>query len=174
MHLVKRSSGEVHMILKHSIIISAFFCCGKTYMHQHPELSKYSMIEIEESIAGTPKNVYIKTYIDKLKDSIGKYDVILVTMQGFVLDFLNRNSLQYCYVYPEINKKCFAEWGRRNMQRSDAYKWGLRSLFIRDSLLSIKRDSHVKHHFILKSDQYLSDILENIIYTMTQDDPPDK
>ncbi len=158
------------MILNKSIVVASIYCCGKTYLHNHPELSKYSIVEIESLIdVKSDDKEFRKAYIEKLKDSIGKYDIILVTVHRFVIHYMKSNGIQFCYAYPKCNVSSCDEWSRRNKQRGyDAGLASVRQIWFADLINRLKQDNYALHHFILNKNQYLSDIIDEIVSVCSQ------
>lgn len=116
---------------KKTIVISAFYACGKTYACDlltkegykvlDSDSSKFSWLSPKESQVIAYKNGDINTakytfrnsefpqnYISHIKENIGKVDYIFVSSHKEVRDALIENNIPFSVVYP--NKDFKAEW----------------------------------------------------------------
>lgn len=151
------------MKLEKTIVIAAMYCCGKTYLSQH---SDYSVLDLdgefkqkrEQRVAGVEKE-----FMNKLKESIGKYDIILVYPSVGLLSDLYRMGIPYVLVYPKNSKPCEKEWERRNIARGTSTMWDTLKPYHRNKVRSLSLNKKAHKKFELNKDQYLSDIIDDIV-----------
>jgi len=88
-------------------VISGFPGIGKTYYKENSNInvldsdsSKFSWIE-----KGVRNPEFPKNYIDHIKDSMYKFDMVLVSTHKIVRDALVDNNIKFLLVYPDISLK---------------------------------------------------------------------
>lgn len=88
-------------------VISGFPGIGKTFYKKNSNLnildsdsSKFSWIE-----KGVRNPEFPKNYIEHIKDSMYKFDMVLVSTHKVVRDALVENNINFLLVYPEIDLK---------------------------------------------------------------------
>lgn len=95
-----------------TIIISAFPCCGRTYLSEHPDdislnigcgENKYTICKIGASDYDVDAN-WLYSYVNTVEEMIGHVDVILISQRAEVLSELNARKIRYVSVVPENRK----------------------------------------------------------------------
>lgn len=133
-------------------LISAFPGTGKTrYFNNNTDCLDSDSSKFDK--ANFPNN-----YIKHIKDNIGKVSYIFISSHKEVREALEKNSLYFTLIYPDISLK--REYLERYKQR------GSPESFI--SLLDKNWDIWINQllkqencgHIILRSNQFISDILE--------------
>lgn len=162
---------------KNTIIISAFICCGKTYLYRKE--NKYSIIDLDEEITPWPKSFTESNsnnnsnnkkrrsfssvdFISCVKKCIGKYDFIFLPPRQPILQGLVSCNIPYILVYPENTLECYKEWERRNIERGTEWFWNAFKKQWSYFLNKMHTDCHAKAHYTLKETEYLSNILDQI------------
>jgi hypothetical protein len=157
--------------MKNTKIISAFPACGKTYCFDRNEdyiildsdSSKFSWI-YPDGLATKYRNPdFPKNYIEHIKENIGKVDYIFVSTHEEVRQALTEAGIDFILVFPKQSLR--AEWVGRCFIRGSGEKfcqmiadeWNTWMSQMWDEAICNKR-----RHYILDSDEYLSDILEDI------------
>ena len=138
------------------IIIAAFPCCGKSYLLSHCEKNV--------KITGLDEDYHrsIVDYAKRLKDS-SVADVLLVTAHDRAIDVLDKNKREYVLVYPEDTDECREEWYRRNKERKSIILGHRIKDLWKPILKKLKENDKAKAHYTLKSNEYLSDIIDHIV-----------
>lgn len=108
-----------------TIIISAFPGMGKSYTANHLsqykmfdlESSNYSWIEIDNKKIRNP--VFPQNYIKTIKNLIFQnlYQIIFISSHKIVRQQLQKNKIQYYFIYPDISLK--EEYIKRFKQRGN-------------------------------------------------------
>ena len=151
------------MINDQTIIISALWCCGKTTLYKTS--TRYSIIDLDE-ILEIPKKEYSPhksiPWLYYIKECIGKYDFVFLSIRREVLDTLQENHLPYILVFPENTEENKKEWERRNKERNTEWMWNINKYAWNSILENLKYDPHAIGKYELKSNQYLSDIIDYI------------
>ena len=96
-------------------------------------------------------------------DAINKYDVVLTSMHWHLLDFLEKNNIEYYLAYPTLDsekvleERCYARGNNKTF--TDKLKVNLHDWNKKLKLY------HPKKLLIISKDEYLEDVLkkENII-----------
>ena len=156
---------------KNTIIVAALFCCGKTSLSKSN--SKYSIIDLDEEIEPKPKDgkytrkigslLNIDSLImTKIKESIGYYDFIFIAVKHFLLSLLAKNNIPYILVFPENTRTCYKEWERRNIERNTEWLWNACKPQWNYILYKLNKDKNAKKKYVLKENEYLSDIIDKI------------
>lgn len=164
---------------KETVIVVALFCCGKSTLSKME--SKYSIMDLNDSFLTSikeKKDIAVedsnrirrfnappmnKEYFTLLKESIGKYDVILLPSKIQVMSFLRRKHLPYVLVYPENTKECMEEWEHRNKERGSEWLWKGNKDNFESVITSLFKDKDAIAHVVLKPNEYLSTKLESIL-----------
>lgn len=116
---------------KETKIISAYPCCGKTYLTNNiknifydletlptildSDSSKFSWIEENGEKVRNPE--FPNNYIEYIKNNIGKVDYIFVSSHKIVREALAKNNIKFTIVVPE--KKYLTDWMFRMYNRND-------------------------------------------------------
>ncbi len=164
-----------------SLVVVTYFCCGKTTLAKKEIEGGQSIIDFDsfliESIRDTgnidpearkrierfgslPINNF---YLSSLKDTIGKYDIILLSSKVQILEFLRKRKIPYVLVYPENTKECMEEWGRRNKERGTEWLWRDNKDGWNSLLKLLASDKSAIKHITLKQDEFLSDKLSELL-----------
>lgn len=99
-----------------AVVCSVFPCCGKTYLYHSQE--RYNL-KILDSDSATFHWTYGRdgvivhpnwpnNYINYIKKSLDKYDIILVSSHKEIREALAAAGIDFLTIYPE--KRCKAEW----------------------------------------------------------------
>lgn len=138
------------------IVVAAFPCSGKSYLVKHNETGK-KIVYIDED--------FHKHQVDYLKlvQKNHDADVILLTCHELAFNALDSNDIKYVLVYPEDNDECKEEWYRRSKERK-TIALGFRIKLMWHGILNmLKGNKKAVAHYELKSNEYLSDIINKII-----------
>ena len=160
---------------KNTIIISAMFCCGKTYLYRNQ--TKYSIIDLDEELDPKPKgneskkvrDIMKKDYISKIKECLGLYDFIFIAPRPHILQGLVYNHIPYISVCPKNTPECFKEWERRNMERCSMWLWNACKNHWHYLLKKMMTDKSAKAVYTLNENEYLSDIIDQIYSDQNKD-----
>lgn len=120
------------VIQTHTIVISAFPACGKSYLFKHfngkpytmldSDSSKYSWIYDENGNKTDQRNPnFIEDYMKHIEDNIGKVDVIFVSSHKDVRKALRDHNIKYFIVFPVHDMK--EEMLRRMAERGNDEKF---------------------------------------------------
>lgn len=154
------------MKLNKTIVIAALFCCGKTYLANHTE---YEVLDVEEEIKYQNHQnsmAFVKAYVNKIQQALGSKDIIFIAPRQGVMASLRKLNIPYVLVYPEKTKECMDEWEKRAKERGDKdHLWKKVKYIFGLHLASLKNDKIAKSKIELKPNQYLSDVIEDIIAT---------
>ena len=101
---------------KNTKVISAFPGCGKTYCFNKykdsnvkildSDSSEFSWVKDENGNNTKERNSeFPNNYIQHIKDSLGKVDIIFVSSHETVRDSLKNNNIEYIIVYPSLDSK---------------------------------------------------------------------
>ena len=137
------------MKLEKTIVVAALYCCGKTYLSQH---SDYSVLDLDGELKkDKDKSIidYHTKYIRTLKESIGKYDIILVYPATGLLFDLNKMNIPYVLVYPKNCKSCEEEWERRNNERGTSTMWSTLKPYHKNKVRSLSMNKKAKKKYEL-------------------------
>lgn len=102
-------------------------------------------------------------YHNAVLEAIGKYDVVLTSMHWHLLDFLEKNNIEYYLAYPTLDsekvleERCYARGNNKTFTdklKVNLYDWN-------DKL----KKYHPKELLIINKNEYLEDVLKrnNII-----------
>lgn len=160
-----------------TIIISAFPGCGKTYFYRNQSLLGYSVLDLDSGLFKRYSG-WEKIYVDSIVQNMGKYDFILISQHDNILYELNERHINFFTVAPDNSKDFTCE--QKQLFKS---QW-LKRLILRDNthisniqlwLKNIDRNYEIWtnaeniqqynpiHHFAISTNQYLTDIIEDII-----------
>lgn len=142
---------------KKAKVISAFPGCGKSHLYN---ILKETIDILDSDSSKFDKANFPKNYIDHIKDNISKVDIILVSSHEDVRKELVKNKIDFTLVFPHISLK--DQYIERYKKR------GSPENFIK--LLDNNWDNWIEqlenqkncNKIILKENQYLSDIINNI------------
>lgn len=138
------------------IIVSGFSNIGKSFLSQKKDIN---CIDLDTCYFNKIEG-WINIYVECLLALKEKYNYVLITTHGSVLNELNKRNIDYYLVYPD--KKLKEEYQKRAIER------GSNEEFIEGFFQ--KLDTHVndcinnksKYKIVLKSHEYLSDVINNI------------
>lgn len=113
-------------------VISAFPACGKSYVFKHKQdcfrgildsdSSEFSWVKDGNGNNTTERNPdFPNNYIQHIKDSLGKVEIIFVSSHDVVRKSLEENNINYTLVYPDKSMK--DEWMRRFKDRGNNEKF---------------------------------------------------
>lgn len=111
--------------MKETTIISAFPGTGKSFYHKwnsdkclDSDSSEFSWIKDENGNNTKERNPeFPANYIERIKENIGKVDIIFVSSHDVVRRALEEANIKYVLVYPEISAK--EEYIRRYKERGN-------------------------------------------------------
>jgi hypothetical protein len=154
---------------KNTIVVSAMFCCGKTFLY-HNNQTLYSIIDLDEELdpksnrgkSNKVSHIMRKDYLSKIKECLGEYDFVFIAPRPNVLQELRSSKIPYVSVYPENTPECYKEWEKRNKDRNSEWLWNACKNYWSYLLNKMKIDAYAKKHYILKENEYLSDIIDRI------------
>lgn len=170
--------------MKKGIIIAGFGAIGKTTLYNKYE----NVIDLESgdytwdntgledipvekrkgnAVKRDPNPDWPNNYFEAIMDAREKYDIILTSMHGCLLDYFNDNNISYYLAYPtddcvdELVKRCYERGNNETFSeklRKNALKWKNR----------LNEPKIIKVLYCTK-DEYLEDILikENLLITST-------
>ena len=170
-----------------TLIISAFAGCGKTYLYneQHRmrfsyngETKYYSFLDSDSSKFEKEPD-WVDTYMDHIKSKIGTVDFIFVANHDCVLQALKESGLPFVVVTPDnspwldnkerklIKQQWFGRFVLRDNSHITDFPAWLNHLMERYDVKT--SPDHVAKfnpvaHFILKENQYLSDIIQDLYW----------
>lgn len=161
-------------------IISAFPCCGKTYVYENQkevftdfktkngrypvildsDSSKYSWIISNEGMEKERNPAFPNNYIEYIKNNIGKVDYIFVSSHEEVREALAKAGINFTIVVP--NKSLLNEWMIRAINRDDEESFVNMLIDNWDKWLNkINEESNTYAKKIeLKRFEFLADVLE--------------
>lgn len=149
---------------KKTYIISAFPGCGKTTTYVKLK-DTYKILDLESSFFD--KKEFPKNYVQKIKEEMGKADIIFVSSHDKVIKTLQEEGIEYLLYYPSINRK--EEMIRLYERRGDEGSFiELMTLHFEHFLESVKNDEtpykiclENEGDFIINDDNF-NNILKNI------------
>lgn len=160
--------------MKKAIVISAFPACGKSYLFENikdkvvldSDSSEYSWV-VNEDGKKVRNPEFPSNYIKHIKNNLKKADIIFVSSHLVVRQAMADAGISYVTVYPESSMK--AEWIGRCFLRGNDEDF---LHFIADSwdkfMDCIYDEPHGKKLYRLTSNEYLADILNEIIDENTE------
>ena len=155
--------------MKDTKVIAAFPACGKSYCFDRNEdylildsdSSKFSWMWDCGNKIRNPE--FPKNYIEHIKENIGKVDFIFVSTHEEVRQALTEADIDFILVFPGQALK--AEWVGRCFLRGSGEQFCSMIAGNWDYWISQMWDEAIcnkRKHYVLKSDEYISDILEDI------------
>ena len=169
--------------MRRTMVVSVFAGCGKTWLANHQNKYGYSMRDSDsstyEKTAGWEKE-YINSFMKEAKS--GKYDFIFVCQTESVIDEMDRQKIPYVIVEPDNIVWNEQESKERAKERQIIKQQWFGRFILRDNShiknfskwLNHMKDIYdertglgfiVKHNpvsfFVLKQNQYLSDIMSS-------------
>lgn len=160
---------------KNTKIISAYPCCGKTYVTENTtelfrdedyipkvidsDFSKFSWI-IKEDGTKERNSEFPDNYIQHIKDNIGKVDFIFVSSHKEVREALARNNIKFTIVVPE--KNLLTDWMIKMYDRGNDNDFIDNQINNWDKWLTeIDEEKNTYSRIIkLKKHEYLSDVIK--------------
>ena len=158
--------------MKDTKVIAAFPACGKSYCFERNE--DYSILDSDSSkfswiTSDTGNDVvrkernpdFPKNYIEHIKENIGKVDYIFVSTHEEVRQALSDAGIDFILVFPKESLK--AEWVGRCFLRGSGEQFCKMLAGNWDIWMSQMWDEAICNkckHYVLKSNEYLSDALE--------------
>lgn len=137
---------------KKTSLISAFPGTGKSHFFKNSDLKV-----LDSDSSKFDKSNFPTNYISHIKENLGKADIILISSHLDVRNALVENGLNFTLVYPDKNLK--EEYLERYKNRGSDEK------FIKllndnwNNWISELEEQTGCNHIILKSGQYISDVL---------------
>ena len=137
---------------KKTSLISAFPGTGKSHFFKNSDLKV-----LDSDSSKFDKSNFPTNYISHIKENLGKADIILISSHLDVRNALVENRLNFTLVYPDKNLK--EEYLERYKNRGSDEK------FIKllndnwNNWISELEEQTGCNHIILKSGQYISDVL---------------
>lgn len=155
--------------MKDTKIIAAFPACGKSYCFDRNEdyiildsdSSKFSWVYTNGEKVRNPD--FPRNYIEHIKENIGKVDFIFVSTHEEVRKALSDANIDFILVFPSESLK--AEWVGRCFLRGSGEKFCQLMADNWDTWISQMWDEAIcnkRKHYVLKFDEYISDILEEL------------
>lgn len=162
------------MKAKRTLVISAFPGTGKSKyfndwkkgLHTNKELVLDSDSSLFKWI-GDPKDKVLnpefpKNYINRIKDNIGKADIIFVSTHEEVRDALDDANLMYILVYPKNTSEIKEEYIKRYINRGNDKQFiDFISNNWNDFLIKLRQSD--KCAIELNTNEYISDIIDKIV-----------
>ena len=149
---------------KNTIVVAAMYCSGKTTL-ANDDSNKYSIVDLDDKWGKVKLDTARFLTINRTRDilrMLGKCDIILVHPSKILFKELEMNHIDYVLVYAEDTKECMDEWGRRNAERHSENFWRTAKHSWHRMLDDFKHNRSAKKHYVLKPDQHLSDIIDQI------------
>lgn len=153
------------------IIICGFPGVGKTFLSENN--NKYRILDIDSSrfkwvqgynnertdveIKEFPNN-YIEYILSKKDDA----DIILIGIQKEVREVLNNMKVDYHIVYPDISLK--KEYFKRYEDRNDLPRFAINDIGLFEKIINNIEKENFPNLIKLKSGEFISDIIENILF----------
>ena len=94
---------------------------------------------------------------------LGLYDIILVSVKESTLYMLRTLGIPYILCYPDGSEETYKEWGRRNTERRTQWLWDRVHNIWEKMINRLRSDTHCSYRVELKSNEYLSDYIEDIV-----------
>ena len=171
----------------HTMIISAFPACGKTYLQQNQDILSIRCLGEEkkltfcdsESSRYKKKEGWEKEYVADIEKKLGTIDFLFISQHEGVLQELNRRGIPFVVVAPNnaswthdserqlIKQQWFGRFVLRdNSHIKDFNDWLERLKAHYDEWTSVEHLEKYKpvSFFLLKADEYLSDIITDLYW----------
>jgi hypothetical protein len=81
-------------------IFSVFYGCGKDYLIQNQYKYGLTILDLSDYYVDFDDEINIQFFLDKLRDNIGKYNVIFIPNDVKFWDLLFENKIFFILVYP--------------------------------------------------------------------------
>lgn len=171
--------------MKKTLVVSAFPGCGKTFLYENQDKAifnicgkavKLSFLDSDSSKFNKEDN-WEKKYAQHIKDNIGKYDFIFISMHPGVFRELQNLGIKYVTIYPNntdnisknermlIKQQWFGRFILRdNKHITDFNKWlnTIKNLYDDWTSINSILGTGSLAYYLLNQNQYISDILENL------------
>ena len=171
----ERNVGVFEMEKYRGFVISAYPCCGKSYITKHgtkykmtdSDSSKYSWIE-EKQPNGEIKKVrnphFLEDYLAHIKEALQEYDVVFVSSHLQVRQMLQDNDIPFITIYPK-NERCVKlEWIGRMWERGSDEEFIKFQYEHWDEFVSnISNEPHGSDVFVLGSGDYITEQVIDLI-----------
>lgn len=162
--VIERMENQVQE--KKTYIVSAFPGCGKTTACVKLK-DTYKVLDLESSFFD--KSEFPQNYIRKIKDNIGKTDIIFISTHEKVRKALQEENIAYDLYYPNIDRR--DEMINLYERRGDEGTFiDLMTIHFDHFLSSVENDSYAKNKICLQNegdfiinDKYFNNILKTII-----------
>lgn len=173
--------------MKRTMVISAFTACGKTYLYENQDTLQFFYYGVKkhmtfcdsDSSKYEKKEGWEKGYVDQIEKDLGAVDFILVPQHTVVLEELKARKIPFVMVFPdnihgsERDKQLVKnQWFGRILLRDNSFinedfnKWFNHINEKYDNW--INRSTINKYNpesfFLLRENQYLSDIINELIW----------
>lgn len=165
-----------------TMVISAFPACGKTWLAKNWDTTnlgkeKVTALELDSSRYDKTQFDWVKAYVADVRANVGKHDFIFVSMQDAFLEELKNEGIPFVTVGPNnadwatplerrlVKQQWFGRFVLRDnghIKDFDAWLDTLRTHYDEwTSVAGLTAHSPVAF-FLLRQDQYLSDIIEEL------------
>ena len=160
--------------MKKGIIVAGFTALGKTTLakkydniidlesslYQWKYEHKMTFKEIENS-KGKKERIaneeFPQNYINAILKARDKYDIVLTSMHWEILEYFNKNDIDYYFVYPKLDSGDILK--KRCIDRGNTEEWAQK---IKDKVTlwypKIK-EYNIKNVIFIEKNEYLEDIL---------------
>lgn len=151
---------------KQTVIISAFPGCGKSTTYERLK-NQYNIVDLESSFFD--KSEFPQNYIQKIKDNIGKTDIIFISTHEKVRKALQEENIEYVLYYPNIDRRdeMINLYERRGNEGTFI---DLMTIHFDHFISNIENDSYAKTKICLQNegdfiinDEHFNNILKTII-----------
>ncbi len=133
-------------------IISAFCGTGKTYICENT-----NMKTVEVEYWKYKKDGNVQKYVDDIKKYLDKVDYVFISTDPEGLKVLHRQGLDITLVYPENNLR--NEYLDRYIARDSPHDFIGPFMKYWHSWLDELKEQHYCQHIVLKTGEYLQDVL---------------
>lgn len=169
------------------MIISAFPACGKTYLYKNQDILQFSYLGERrqftfcdsDSSKYEKKDGWVQKYIDDLEQKLGTVDFLFISQHEEVLQELSERGIPFVMVAPDnsayltdkerqlIKQQWFGRFLLRDNSHIKDFNAWLKLL--KEHYDEWTNDNHLLKHdpvsfFLLKGDQYLGDIIEDLYW----------
>lgn len=138
------------------VIISGFSNIGKSYISKNSNISSFDLDTTY--FKKLPGSNWEEVYVECARGLNEIYDYVFITTYGEPLQIMNKRGIKYYLVYPERELK--EEYKQRVISRGSDKEF-TEGFFSRwDSHINDCERNCCSNKIILKSGEYLSDVLE--------------